>query len=255
MRMPETLGLSLALLVASPAAMAKQNPSAHHHTGAELQAEIGAAAAGAEREENRRREAGQRQTRENVVARARAAAASGDAASLPAPDQYIGPLQRRRAAPGRTGRLVWQPACRPAHRQRRAARYRPRDRRASLAAAEFAGAGHQSAQRPLGDRTDQRSRPGQPLAADRYVAERRGGDRHDRSGDRPGHDRAGGVRRRRRRLVARADRGAAIGHDAPGGRSRAAASRRNRRFHRLSPFCNCGRKGTAGAKSRHTAAG
>ena len=33
MRMPKTLGLSLALLVASSVAMAKQNPSSDHHTG------------------------------------------------------------------------------------------------------------------------------------------------------------------------------------------------------------------------------
>src|SRR3954452_20929787 len=103
--------------------------------GTELQGEIGDAAQGTKREEERRREAGQYQARESGRAIARHGSARGVAAGGR-------PIYRSaeccRAKPGRPGRLVRQPSCRPAHLERRATRHRASDRCASLAAAAFA---------------------------------------------------------------------------------------------------------------------
>ena len=70
--------------------------------GTELQGEIGDAAQGTKREEDRRREAGQHQARE-VVERSRGTVQR--VASLPAADQYIGPLNV--AGRSQVGRAAW----------------------------------------------------------------------------------------------------------------------------------------------------
>lgn len=102
MRMPKTLGLSLALLVVSSAAIAKQTPSAHHHTAPSLKVKAAtpAKARSAHRADAARR-AGVR--REKAVQRSRGLVRR--TASLPAADQYIGPL--RGAGRPQVGRAAW----------------------------------------------------------------------------------------------------------------------------------------------------
>jgi rare lipoprotein A (peptidoglycan hydrolase) len=102
MRMPTTLGLSLALLVASSAAMAKQNPYAHHHKAPTFKAK----AAPPDRAPGARKAAGARRTgakRERVVQRSRGA--SRRVVSLPPADQYIGPAHV--TGRGQVGRAAW----------------------------------------------------------------------------------------------------------------------------------------------------
>jgi rare lipoprotein A (peptidoglycan hydrolase) len=91
MRMRRTIGLSLALLVVSATAMAKQAPSGHDEAApsskskpAKLDTNVG------------KLHAKQQRVRGKVVARSeprRAAHERQQAARLPPPDQYIGPLQ------------------------------------------------------------------------------------------------------------------------------------------------------------------
>ena len=202
MRMPTTLGLSLALLVAPPAAMAKQHASAHHHAApsVKLNASPPPPRTRSAKKTAVAKRVGTRRERERAAQRPRSIAqypgmqypgVQYAGSSLPSPDQYIAPATV--TGQGQVGRAAWYGnrhiGC--AHRVRRTARRGIRDRSASLAAAEFAGAGHESAQWPLGGRADQRSRPGQPLAVDRYVPARRRGHRYDPQGDRRRHDPAG----------------------------------------------------------------
>jgi rare lipoprotein A len=102
MRMPKTLGLSLALLVASSAAMAKQNQSSHHPTASSFKAKsaVPAKTRSAKKPSAAKRTAGKRQ---NMVQRSRSTA--WRTASLPAADQYIGPLHV--AGQGQVGRAAW----------------------------------------------------------------------------------------------------------------------------------------------------
>jgi peptidoglycan lytic transglycosylase len=101
MRMPTTLGLSLALLVVSSAAMAKHNSSAPNHTAASLKMK----AATPDRARSARKTAARRVggKREKAVQQSRDLVQ--DTASLPPPDQYIGPL----SVTGRRqiGRAAW----------------------------------------------------------------------------------------------------------------------------------------------------
>ncbi len=63
MRMPTTLGLSLALLVASPAAMAKQHPPTHHHKAPSFKAKAVSPVRAHKRKKGDRHEADRRQAR------------------------------------------------------------------------------------------------------------------------------------------------------------------------------------------------
>ena len=102
MRMPTTLGLSLALLVVSPAAMAKQHPPVHHHKAPSFKAKaVSLAGATCARKAAVTRRTGAK--RDKVAQRSRGAVRH--AASLPAADQYIGPVQI--AGRGQVGRAAW----------------------------------------------------------------------------------------------------------------------------------------------------
>ena len=102
MRMPKTVGLSLALLVVSSATMAKQNPSAQQQTAPSFKvksatpprARSAKRTAAARRASTRRDKAVElsRDTVRRVV-------------SLPAADQYIGPLNV--AGRSQVGRAAW----------------------------------------------------------------------------------------------------------------------------------------------------
>jgi rare lipoprotein A len=100
--MPRTLGLSLALLVVSSAAMAKQHPSAHHNTAPSLKVKstTPAGARSAHKATAARRAGGRR---EKAVQRSRGMVRH--TASLPAADQYIGPLSV--AGRPQVGRAAW----------------------------------------------------------------------------------------------------------------------------------------------------
>ncbi|MGE0259927.1 MAG: septal ring lytic transglycosylase RlpA family protein [Alphaproteobacteria bacterium] len=102
MRMPKTLGLSLALLVASSVAMAKQNPSSHHQTGVSSKAKPAphAKARSTSKAAAARRNGAKRK---HVAYRSRSAARH--AAALPAVDEYIGPV--RAIGQPQVGRAAW----------------------------------------------------------------------------------------------------------------------------------------------------
>jgi rare lipoprotein A len=102
MRLPTTLGLSLALLVASSVAMAKQNPSSDHHAGVSSKSKPApqAKARSANKAAAPRRGATKRK---HVAHRSRSAVRH--TASLPAVDEYIGPV--RAAGQRQVGRAAW----------------------------------------------------------------------------------------------------------------------------------------------------
>lgn len=104
MRMPTTLGLSLALLVAPPAAMAKQHSSAHHHPGPSVK--LKASPPSPRMRSARRTSAAKRFTarRERESQQPRSVV-QYSGSSLPAPDQYIAPL--RAVGAGQVGRAAW----------------------------------------------------------------------------------------------------------------------------------------------------
>jgi rare lipoprotein A (peptidoglycan hydrolase) len=111
MRMPTTLGLSLALLVAPPAAMAKQHASAHHH--AEPSVKLKASAPPPRTRSAKKsvavKRVGARRERERAAHRPRSVAqyrgVQYTGSSLPPPDQYIGPLTA--TGQGQVGRAAW----------------------------------------------------------------------------------------------------------------------------------------------------
>jgi rare lipoprotein A (peptidoglycan hydrolase) len=111
MRMPTTLGLSLALLVASPAAMAKQHASAHHHPGHHPEHHPGSSIKLKSPLPPRMRSARRTFAAKRVSARHERAVQRPRsivyyaAASLPAPDQYIAPA--RPVGGGQVGRAAW----------------------------------------------------------------------------------------------------------------------------------------------------
>ncbi len=101
MRMPKTLGLSLALLVASSAAMAKQNPPAHHQSAPSIKAKpTPPARARSAKKPPAAKHASVR--REKAIQRPRGIVRRTP--SRPA-DQYIGPL--RVTGGGQVGRAAW----------------------------------------------------------------------------------------------------------------------------------------------------
>jgi rare lipoprotein A len=102
MRMPTTLGLSLALLVASPAAMAKQHPPVHHHKATSFKAKaVSPVRATCARKVTATRRTGAK--RDKVAQRSRGIVRR--TASLPPADQYIGPVQV--TGRGQVGRAAW----------------------------------------------------------------------------------------------------------------------------------------------------
>jgi rare lipoprotein A len=102
MRMPKTLGLSLALLVASSVAMAKQNPSSHSQTGVSSKAKPAPQAnARCTSKPAATRRSGAK--RKHIVHRSRSTARH--TASLPAADEYIGPV--RVTGQRQVGRAAW----------------------------------------------------------------------------------------------------------------------------------------------------
>ena len=166
MRMRQTIGLSLAVLVLSTAAPAKQALSAQPQDPPTAKAKPSKAdQAKQESERQRRRTASGKSDRApteragTAVARSvdqrqdieqRSAAASqqtrpaAEQRATPAapPDRYVGSSRAGdRCHPGgrptriRLGRMVWRSSCRPPHRERRSARQCERHRRASIAAA------------------------------------------------------------------------------------------------------------------------
>ncbi len=102
MRMPKTLGLSLALLVASSVAMAKQNLSSEHDTGVSSKAKSAphAKARSVYKTAATRRSSTKRK---NVVHRSRGTARR--TAALPAVDEYIGPMSV--VGQRQVGRAAW----------------------------------------------------------------------------------------------------------------------------------------------------
>ena len=104
MRMPTTLGLSLALLVAPPAAMAKQHASAHHHPAPSVKAK-------SPPPPPRARSAKKSSAAKRVAARRERAVQQPHSSvhyagsSLPPPDRYIAPL--RPLGGGQVGRAAW----------------------------------------------------------------------------------------------------------------------------------------------------
>jgi rare lipoprotein A len=102
MRMPKTLGLSLALLVMSSAAMAKQNPPAHHQTAPSFKVKsVPSAKARSAKKPSAAKRASAK--RKKAVQRSRGTVRR--TVSLPAADQYIGPL--RVTGQGQAGRAAW----------------------------------------------------------------------------------------------------------------------------------------------------
>jgi rare lipoprotein A len=100
--MPKTLGLSLALLVASSAAMAKQNPPAHHQSAPSIKAKpTPPARARSAKKPPAAKHASVR--REKAIQRSRGIMRRTP--SRPAADQYIGPL--RVTGGGQVGRAAW----------------------------------------------------------------------------------------------------------------------------------------------------
>jgi rare lipoprotein A (peptidoglycan hydrolase) len=102
MRMPKTVGLSLALLVVSSAAMAKQTPSAQQQTAPSFKVK----SATPPRARSAKRTAAARRA---STRRDKAVELSRDTvqrvASLPAADQYIGPMNV--AGRSQVGRAAW----------------------------------------------------------------------------------------------------------------------------------------------------
>jgi len=88
MRMRQTIGLSLALLVASTAAMAKQTYSGHDQPVPSIKSKPAKADTAAGKPPGKRHSA-----HGKVAARSLPPQARQHAARLPPPDQYIGPLQ------------------------------------------------------------------------------------------------------------------------------------------------------------------
>jgi rare lipoprotein A len=104
--MPTTLGLSLALLVAPPAAMAKQYSSAHHHHHAAPNFRLKSASSPPRTRSAKRTSAARRVgARRETVARRPRPIVHDAAASLPAPDQYIGPVHV--VGGNQVGRAAW----------------------------------------------------------------------------------------------------------------------------------------------------
>ena len=102
MRMPKTLGLSLALLVASSGAMAKQTQSSHHPTAPSFKSK---SAAPAKTRSAKKPPAAKRTTGKRHYAVQRSRDTASHTPSPPAADQYIGPL--RIAGQGQVGRAAW----------------------------------------------------------------------------------------------------------------------------------------------------
>lgn len=106
MRMPTTLGLSLALLVAPPAAMAKQHASAHHHVAPSVKAK-----SPPPRMRHAKRTAAAKRIsarRDRVLRRPRSLVydtGTSTGTSLPPPDRYVGPLHV--TGRGQVGRAAW----------------------------------------------------------------------------------------------------------------------------------------------------
>lgn len=98
MRMSKNLGLSLVLIVASSVAMAKQNPSSHHHTGVSSKAKPAPQA----RARSAKKSA---ITWRSSTNREMVAQPSRRTASLPAADEYIGPVQV--TGQRQVGRAAW----------------------------------------------------------------------------------------------------------------------------------------------------
>ena len=103
MRMSRTLGLSLALLVASSVAMAKQNPSSDHHTGGEFEGEVSVAGKDAERQQDSRRRGGAAPSaaRGPPIAETRC----GVRPRYRPPIEYVGPM--RVIGQREVGRAAW----------------------------------------------------------------------------------------------------------------------------------------------------
>jgi rare lipoprotein A len=102
MRMPKSLGLSLALLVVSSAAMAKQNPSAHQQTASSFKMK---SATPARARSARNAAAARRAGTRRVKAVQRSRDMVRRTAALPAADQYIGPLSA--TGQSQVGRAAW----------------------------------------------------------------------------------------------------------------------------------------------------
>jgi rare lipoprotein A len=88
MRMRRTIGLSLALLVVSATAMAKQAQSGHDHAVPSTKSKPDKATTAAGKLHGKKQ-----RTRGKVVARSEPLDAGKHADRLPPPDEYIGPLQ------------------------------------------------------------------------------------------------------------------------------------------------------------------
>ena len=236
MRMRRTIGLSLALLVASAPAMAKEAQPGHHHPVPSTKSKTRQEPKQRRQDVQAKRHRGERQAR-RALQRSRHAgqARRSTPPGCRRPTEYIGPL--RVIGQREVGSAAWYGG---RHIGRRTASGERLD-------AVHATAAHRSL--PLHSLVrvtnlsngrsvvahDHRSRPGQPFPVDRCVAEGCGRARHDARRHRDGRHRAG----------------------RPGAQPAALTppcwhgdrSRRNRRFHSLSPFCHCCRKGTSGAKS------
>jgi rare lipoprotein A len=102
MRMPKTLGLSLALLIASSAAMAKQNHATQQNAAPSVKAK---SAAPAKARSAKKPSAAKRATAKRGKAVQRSRGTVRRAASSPAADQYIGPL--RSTGQSQVGRAAW----------------------------------------------------------------------------------------------------------------------------------------------------
>jgi rare lipoprotein A (peptidoglycan hydrolase) len=121
MRMPTTLGLSLALLVAPPAAMAKQHASAHHHAApnVKLKASTPPPRTRSAKKTAAAKRLGPRRERERAVQRPRPVMQYAvmqytgmqytgmqyAGSSLPPPDRYIAPVTA--TSQGQIGRAAW----------------------------------------------------------------------------------------------------------------------------------------------------
>jgi rare lipoprotein A len=91
MRMRRTIGLSLALLVVSAAAMAKEAQPGHHHQVPSIKSKPAKTAPAAGKTSGKRHRAGGKAAMRPKIRHG--AQARQNAAQLPPPDQYIGPLR------------------------------------------------------------------------------------------------------------------------------------------------------------------
>ena len=91
MRMRRTIGLSLALLVVSTAAMAKEAQPGHHHLVPSIKSKPAKAAAADGKISEKRHRAGSKVAMRSKIRHG--GQARQNAAQLPPPDRYIGPLR------------------------------------------------------------------------------------------------------------------------------------------------------------------